>query len=41
MGVFKNRKKEEKKEYFDVRDLLEQILRNNGHWLSSEKAFGW
>lgn len=25
MGVFKNRKKEEKKEYFDVRDLLEQI----------------
>ena len=25
MGIFKNRKKEEKKEYFDVRDLLEQI----------------
>ncbi len=24
-----------------ARDLLEQILRNNGHWLSSEKAFGW
>ena len=24
-----------------ARDLLEQIMRNNGHWLSSEKAFGW
>ncbi|MBO5271667.1 MAG: HAD hydrolase family protein [Muribaculaceae bacterium] len=23
------------------RDLLEQIMRNNGQWLSSEKAFGW
>lgn len=23
------------------RDILEQLMRNNGQWLSSEKAFGW
>lgn len=35
MGIFKNRKKEVKKEYFDVRDLLEQI-RESEDW---EPAF--
>ena len=24
-----------------VRDIIEQVLRANGHWLSSAKAFGW
>lgn len=24
-----------------ARDFLEQLLRNNGQWMSSEKAFGW
>ena len=24
-----------------ARDVLEQIMRNNGQWLNSEKAFGW
>lgn len=24
-----------------ARDFLEQLLRNNGHWMSSEMAFGW
>ena len=24
-----------------ARDILEQIMRNNGKWLNSEKAFGW
>lgn len=24
-----------------ARDFLEQLLRNNGQWLNSEKAFGW
>lgn len=24
-----------------ARDIIEQVLRANGHWLSSAKAFGW
>lgn len=24
-----------------ARDILEQLMRNNGQWLTSEKAFGW
>ena len=24
-----------------ARDIIEQVLRAQGHWLSSEKAFGW
>lgn len=27
--------------YGVARDLLEQLMRNNGQWLTSEKAFGW
>ena len=27
--------------YGVARDLLEQIMRANGDWLSSAKAFGW
>lgn len=27
--------------YGCVRDVVEQVLRANGHWLSDDKAFGW
>ncbi|MCC8037441.1 MAG: HAD hydrolase-like protein [Bacteroidales bacterium] len=27
--------------YGVARDVLEQVMRVNGHWLSSAKAFGW
>lgn len=33
MGIFKKNKKEEKKEYFDVRDLLEQVQESED-WVS-------